>query len=250
METCKPVNSPMTAEDFKDDDRKKTEAQRKVLPQSTARLYRRGTALAVYMSQNRPDLSAAACQLATRMQEPTEYDWERLKRLCRYVKGCPRCVLCYPWQHEESTNVKLTTDSDWANEARTRKSHSGGLLQIGHHLVQHWCRRQPVIALSSGEAELYSSVCGLTRMLGLVNVLREIQGKTWGDPLVHAVDASACKSMLLRHGSRGLKHLETKNLWVQEAVKSKHIKVVKIAREVNAAVSLACFSAATSCAIT
>ena len=65
----------------------------------------------------------------------------------------------------------------------------------------------------------------------------------WEDPLVHALDASACKSMLLRHGSGGLKHLETKNLWVQEAVKSKHIKVVKIAREVNAAVSLACFSA-------
>ena len=32
METCEPVNSPMTAEDFKDDDRKKTEAQLKVLP--------------------------------------------------------------------------------------------------------------------------------------------------------------------------------------------------------------------------
>ena len=138
METCKPVNSPMTAEDFRDDDRKKTEAQLKVLPQGAARLYRRGTALAVYMSQDRLDLSAAACQLATRMQEPTEYDWERLKRLCRYVKGCPRCVLCYPWQHQESTTVKLTTDSDWANEARTRKSHSGGMLQVGHHLVQHW----------------------------------------------------------------------------------------------------------------
>ena len=243
METCKPVNSPMTAEDFKDDDRKKTEAQLKVLPQGAARLYRRGTAFAVYMSQDRQDLSAAACQLATRMQEPTEYDWERLKRLCRYVKACPRCVLCYPWQHQENTNVKLTTDSDWANEARTRKSHSGGMLQIGHHLVQHWCRRQPVIALSSGEAELYSSVCGLTRMLGLVNVLREMRGQMWGDPLVHALDASACKSMLLRHGSGGLKHLETKNSWVQEAVKSKHIKVVKIAREVNAADSLACFSA-------
>ena len=81
METCKPVNSPMTAEDFKDDDRKKTEAQLKVLPQGAARLYRRGTALAVYMSQDRPDLSAAACQLATRMQEPTEYDWERLEAI-------------------------------------------------------------------------------------------------------------------------------------------------------------------------
>ena len=40
----------MTAEDFKDDDRKKTEAQLKVLPQGAARLYRRGTALAVYVA--------------------------------------------------------------------------------------------------------------------------------------------------------------------------------------------------------
>ena len=99
-----------------------------------------------------------------------------------------------------ASSVKLTTDSDWANEARTRKSHTGKLLQVGHHLVQH-------------------------------------------DPLVHAVDAPACKSMLLSHGSQDLRHLETKNLWVQEAVKSKHIKVAKFAGEVNAADSLACLSA-------
>ena len=80
-----PMFSPMTAEDFKDDDRKKTEAQMKVLLQGTAGLCRRGTALAVYMSQDRPDFSAAACQLATRMQGPTEYDWERLKR---FVQMC------------------------------------------------------------------------------------------------------------------------------------------------------------------
>ena len=102
METRKPVNSPMTAEAFKDDDRKKTEAQLKVLPQSTARLYRRGTALAVYTSQGRRDFSAAACQLATRMQEPTEYDRETLKRLCRCVTGCPRC----PREHQESFEIQ------------------------------------------------------------------------------------------------------------------------------------------------
>ena len=34
-------------------------------------------------------------------------------------------------------------------------------MQIGVHLVQRWCRRQPVIALSSGEAEL-----DLDHMLG------------------------------------------------------------------------------------
>ena len=39
---------------------------------------------------------------------------------------------------------------------------------MGVHLAKRWCRRQPVIALSFGEAELYSSVCGLACMLGVV----------------------------------------------------------------------------------
>ena len=43
--------------------------------------------------------------------------------------------------------MKLTTDADWASDVRTRKS------QEGVHFVQHWCRRQTVIPLSSGEAE-------------------------------------------------------------------------------------------------
>ena len=97
-----------------------------------------------------------------------------------------------------------------------------------------------MIALSSGEAELYSSVCGLARMLGVVNKLGDMRGQGWGCPWVHAVDVS----MLHRHDSGGLKHVETKNLWVQEAAaQSKDIKVVKIARGMNAADSLASVSA-------
>ena len=63
----------------------------------------------VSMLQDRSDFSAAACQLATRMQELTDHDWERLQRL-RNVKCCPRCVLCDPWPQEENTNVKLCQD--------------------------------------------------------------------------------------------------------------------------------------------
>ena len=74
MWTRRLVNSPMTAEDFKDDDWKKTEAQQKVLPVGAARPDPRGTALAFYMSQGLPHLSAAACQLATRVQEPIADD--------------------------------------------------------------------------------------------------------------------------------------------------------------------------------
>ena len=139
--------------------------------------------------------------------------------------------------------LRVETDSDWANDTRTRKSHSGGAILCGGHLLQHWSRIQPVIALSSGEAELYSSVCGLSRFAGLVNLLRELRGEEWAT-LQHEVDASVCKSILLRKGPGGVKHVDTKHLWVQEFIRRKNIKVVKVPRYENAADSFASYSAA------
>ena len=68
MESCRSAfaNSPMTAEDHKDDDSKKTDFQRRELTVAEAKLYRRGTALCVYISQDRGDKGAATCQFATR----------------------------------------------------------------------------------------------------------------------------------------------------------------------------------------
>ena len=73
MESSKSVNTQLTAEDCKDDDSKKTDFQRRELTVAEAMLYRRGTALCVYISQDCGDISAATCQLATRMATPTVY---------------------------------------------------------------------------------------------------------------------------------------------------------------------------------
>ena len=242
MEGCRTVTTPMLAEDYKNDVRKLPTEAKQPLKKQDAKLYRRAAALTVYIAQDRPDVSAAACNLASGMQEPNERDWEKLKRACRYLKGAPRCVNMFRWQDESESGLKLPTDADWANEATTRKSHSGGVLLLGSHLVHHWCRRQPVIALSSGEAEFYSAVCGLTRALGILNVGRELHGDAWGRPVLHEVDAAACKSMLMRKGVAGVKHMETKELWVQEAILQKGIQVRKIPREQNASDTLACYS--------
>ena len=242
MESCRTVNTPMLAEDYKNDPKRLQVDEKKALNNHDTKLFRRGAALTVYMAQDRPDICASACNLAGGMQQPTEKDWEKLKRTCRYLKGAPRCKLEYGWQDEGESGLKIQTDADWANEVVSRKSHSGGVIQLGTHLLHHWCRRQPVIALSSGEAELYSAVCGLTRAIGILNVGREMFGKEWANLVTHEVDAAACKSMLMRKGSGGVKHLDVKVLWVQEAILQKGILIKKIPRDINAADSLACFS--------
>ncbi len=94
------------------------------------------------------------------------------------------------------------------------------------------------MALSSGEAELYSSVRGISEAINLLELVREIHtGKSYS--IGHRVDAVACKGVLLRHGTGQLKHLETKVLWTQERVTQYNIKVLKIPREQNPADMLA-----------
>ena len=63
-------------------------------------------------------------------------------------------------------------------------------------------------------------------------------------PMEHAVDVSTCKSILLRRGPGGFKHLDTKQLWVQDAVTEKRIRVLKINRDENPTDTLASYSSA------
>ena len=51
-----------------------------------------------------------------------------------------------------------------------------------------------------------------------------------GTRTTHRVDASACRAIILRRGSGGLKHLSVKTLWVQEAAREYAVKVVRVSR--------------------
>jgi hypothetical protein len=144
------------------------------------------------------------------------------------------------WQNETAV-LNLYSDSDLANCRETRKNHSGGCPFLGKHEVFHFCRIQGSVAWSSGEAELYAAARSLSSGIGVWNALRELRGESWGS-MKHFVDASACKSILLRKGAGSVKHLETKDLWVQDAIRRKGIQVGKIPRDENVSDALASYS--------
>ena len=55
-------------------------------------IYRAPVARANHFAPDRPDIPFVATELAMSMSSPTRGDWERLKRLARYLKGTPRDV--------------------------------------------------------------------------------------------------------------------------------------------------------------
>ena len=71
------------------------------------------------------------------MAIPREGDDERLKRVALFLHGNLEYMQWYPVQ-EETNTVVLSTDADWATCRETRRSNSGGTLQLGDHLIAAW----------------------------------------------------------------------------------------------------------------
>ena len=95
----------------------------------------------------------------------------------------------------------------------------------GCHCVKTWSSTQGTIALSSGEAELYANVEGAARAMGAQSLVDDLG---WSLSLVMFTDSSAEKSIASRQGLGKVRHLETKYLWLQQAVFQKRIDIRKI----------------------
>ena len=134
---------------------------------------------------------------------------------------------------ENQGYVEVMTDSDWAGDTQTRRSCSGGLISVGGNLIHHWSKTQQTVALSSGEAEMNASVKAISEGIGVTELLKEIGIKDVR--MTVYTDSSACKGMILRRGSGKVKHLTTKQLWVQGAVRAHEIDIQEIPREANIA---------------
>ena len=101
---------------------------------------------------------------------------------------------------------------------------------MGSHTIAHWSSTQATIALSVAEAELNAMIKGSVESL-FIKHLAEEMGLSLGIELQS--DSSAAKGILSRQGCGKVKHLETRQLWLQEKVLEKTVVVKKIPREIN-----------------
>jgi hypothetical protein len=130
-------------------------------------------ARANFMAMDRADVQYASKEICRRMAQPRRSDWARLKRLAGYLVGTPRMVQHFGWQ-SSPTRLDSIVDTDFSGCLETHRSTSGGVLMHGRHCLKTWSTTQSVIALSSGEAELYGIVKGTAMALGFQSVASDM----------------------------------------------------------------------------
>ena len=207
-------------------------ADSRSLEASEAREFRAHAARANYLSQDRPDLQYAAKEVCREMAKPTVESWGALKRLVRYLVAVPSLTWKFHEGEAEDMTIDVFADSDWAGCLRTRRSTSGGVACLGGVGIKSWSSTQPVIAMSSAEAELYALVRAASEGLGIQAVAADL-----GCPAVVKVwvDSSAAKSACSRVGLGRLRHLEVKYLWVQAAVAKGRVALRRVPGHENPA---------------
>ena len=189
-----------------------------------ARRYVSVAALLNYISPDRPGILFPVKECLRRSSDPTVADESRLKRVCRYLIQRPREVMRFPWQYRERS-VTVHCDSDFAGCPRTRKSTAGGVAHVGKHLLKAWSKTLPVLALSTGEAELMSVVRASVEALGLRAIYDDFGLKM---NISIRSDATAAIGMVARLGLGRVRHLAVADLWVQGKAKSGELSFSKV----------------------
>ena len=192
--------------------------------------FRAVAARANYVSADRPDTQFAAKEVCRWMAKPSAVALAGLKRLGRYLEGKPRLVYAYPWQ--AAGQLEVYADTDWAGCPRTRKSTSGGCMMMGSHLIKSWSSTQPLITLSSGEAEFHGVVKAAGTGMGYQALLTDLGVAV---PLRVWTDTLASIGICGRQGLGRLRHIDTQSLWIQQRVRDGSFELRKVRGSENPA---------------
>ena len=119
---------------------------------SKAEIFHHIVAKLLYVTKRaRIDLQLVIAFLCTRVSKSTEEDWEKLQRLLKYVHGTidlPRIIGA-----EDLGILQTWVDASYATHSDMR-SHTGGVISLGHGVINSKSNKQKINIKSSTEAEL------------------------------------------------------------------------------------------------
>ena len=201
------------------------------LGEQEATRYRAIVARCNHLAPDGPDIGFAVEELARQMSKPIKGDWVRLHRFGRYLLGRPRLQQRYEWQRNQKV-LTAFSDAGWAGCNSTRKSTTGGCIKVGARTLKVRTKTQSLIALSSGESELYATLHAVAEALGVIAMMRgtgcSVSGEIWSD-------AGAALGIIHRTGLGKIRHIDTGLLWIQQTAAEQRLRFQQVLGKHNPA---------------
>ena len=126
----------------------------------------------MYLTVTRPNLMFGVSLISRFMENPKESHWASAKRLLRYLKGTLEYGLFY--QKETKTGLVAYSDRNYAGDLDDRRSTSGAVFLIGSAAVSWMSKKQPVVSLSTTEAEYIAATSCACQCISIQRILEHL----------------------------------------------------------------------------
>lgn len=169
----------------------------------------------------RPDIAYATSEVSRFNANHSEEHWTAAKRILRYLRGTVNYKLRY---ERKGTSLQAYSDADWGSEGDSRKSRTGYVVTMAGAAIS-WCsKKQPIVALSSTEAEYIALSSTVREAIWTVQLREEIIGQKVDEPVVvHCDNQSSIKLALSEAYRPRTKHIDIRLHHVRDQVETRVI---------------------------
>jgi hypothetical protein len=199
-------------------------------------LYKQMVGSLRYLCNSRPDLFFAVGVVSRFVDTPKKSHMTAVKRILRYVQGTLEYGILFPSNNNNVVNQLVGfSDSDWCGDQVDRRSTSGYIFKFLNAPIS-WCsKKQPVIALSSCEAEYIACAYAACQGIWLESLLKDLTIEL-SEPIQLFVDNQSAINLARNPVSHGrTKHIETRFHFIRDQVSKGRIAVTHCSTEVQEA---------------
>jgi hypothetical protein len=169
----------------------------------------------------RPDLAYAISRVSAAMQNPTNGDWANIKRIFRYLQETKDMKLVY----SNANQLIAYSDASYAPPT-DRKSITGYVIMMNGAAIAWRSKKQPIVVLSSMEAELLALCSATKEVLWFKKLLSDFRLPTANTPITIFEDNQSTISIATNQiTSDRSKHIDTKYLFIRERIAKGDIKI-------------------------
>jgi len=173
-------------------------------------LYRQYIGSLMFLAQYTcPDIAYTVSHLSQFNKDPSVYHLHAAKHLMRYIQGTKDLGILFD---AEVKSISIGySDTSYANDSDGRKSTSGSVFFYAHGIISYQSQKQPVIVLSTMEAEYIALSDTTKEAIFLAKLLCSLKIDMSNQPIPINIDSESA----LNHVKNNVKHSRTKHIDVR-----------------------------------
>jgi len=178
----------------------------------------------MYLTTTRLDIMFSVSLISRYMSKPTELHLQATKRILRYLNGTTNHGIFY--KKGEEKELLVFKDSDYAGDEEDSKSTSGYVFLLSSGAVSWMSKKQPIVALSTTEAEFVAAAACACQAIWIRMVLRGLNHVQHKGTIIMCDNTSTIKLSKnpVMHGRS--KHIRVRFHFLRDLVKSEKIEFV------------------------